>query len=670
MTPRARFAAAIAEAVRPDPRLRVSEWAAQHRRLPPDSPEPGPWRNERTPYLVDIMDTMSPGSPFREGWVMKGHQLGGSASGENFVGSAICGAAGSILMVFATLEDARQWELQRFDPMRTATAELRRRVKDPRSTGSDNTKLRKRFPGGVLRLVGANRVGALKSTTIRYVKFEEPDEYVADLEEQGNPIALAKKRTSNYGTKAKIYGDGTPTIDGRSAIQREHGRGDRRVWHAPCPHCGEFQPFEWKRFKWPDGDPDSVVMHCRECGVGASEVEWKAGSYARRPGMTEDEARAEGLAHWRATNPKAERGVASWHMPSMMAPVGWRPWTRLAAEYDEALEDERKGDADARKTFANNEEGVPWSEALYTELNAEKLRARREDYPQMTCPRGGLVLVGAVDTQDNRFEVEIRAYGRGDESWGVQHAVIYGSPSAAETKLKLRELLETPVRHESGQMMRIDAVAIDAGGHHDADVKLFCREAQARGRHWFAIRGAKPYDAPPLGKARNEEINWKGKPVPGGAVVRYVGTQRVKNLLYNRLTESTAAGPGCVHWPLDYPDDYFDQLVAERRELRRDKNGNKAFWWVKTAARNEGWDLLVYGWAAFLYAMQGRHAEKIWRDREALYGATATQMDLLTAAPGSGAGELASQPAPVVVAAADLAPVGRRRRVISNGVRV
>jgi len=32
-----------------------------------------------------------------------------------------------------------------------------------------------------------------------------------DLDQQGSPIELAKSRTSNFGRKAKIYGDGTPT---------------------------------------------------------------------------------------------------------------------------------------------------------------------------------------------------------------------------------------------------------------------------------------------------------------------------------------------------------------------------------------------------------------------------------------------------------------------------
>ena len=44
----------------------------------PYTPEPGPYKNARTPYLIDIQLTMSPGSPWREGWWIKPHQVGGS----------------------------------------------------------------------------------------------------------------------------------------------------------------------------------------------------------------------------------------------------------------------------------------------------------------------------------------------------------------------------------------------------------------------------------------------------------------------------------------------------------------------------------------------------------------------------------------------------------------
>ncbi len=63
--------------IRPDPLLTVSEWADQYRVLSSvDSGEPGPWRTDRTPYLKEIMDCLSPSSPIERTILMKAAQTG------------------------------------------------------------------------------------------------------------------------------------------------------------------------------------------------------------------------------------------------------------------------------------------------------------------------------------------------------------------------------------------------------------------------------------------------------------------------------------------------------------------------------------------------------------------------------------------------------------------
>jgi phage terminase large subunit GpA-like protein len=356
--------------------------------------------------------------------------------------------------------------------------------------------------------------------------------------------------------------------------------------------------------------------------------------------LSEEEAAAQGFAHFKPTAP-GEPGVASWHLPSLIAPLGWRAWTQLAADWIAA-----QGDEDALKAFVNNELGECWRDTVRSEVGADALMKRAEQYDLMTCPQKGLVVVAAVDTQDNRLAIEIRAYGRGEESWGVFHGEIYGNPAAPELWQKLTQMLEAPIAHASGQIIRVDAAAIDAGGHHQEDVLAFCRNAKLRGKHWFAIRGARAYDAPKLGKPRALEFTYKGKPVPGGGDVRFLGTQSIKNLLDGRLrqfTDVATAGAGFVHFPVGYTPDYYKQLRSERREWRRDTQGNKALWWVKGAERNEAWDLLVYGYAAFLYVISGRHSEVVWREREKVYGVT-PQLDMLE--PRASSAQDATTPAP------------------------
>ena len=68
-------ALAAAEGARPDPLLTISEWSDSYRTLSQRaSAEPGAWRTDRTPYLREIMDCLSPSSPVETVVLMKGAQ--------------------------------------------------------------------------------------------------------------------------------------------------------------------------------------------------------------------------------------------------------------------------------------------------------------------------------------------------------------------------------------------------------------------------------------------------------------------------------------------------------------------------------------------------------------------------------------------------------------------
>ena len=72
----------------PDPLLTVSEWADCYRVLSQRaSSEPGRWRTDRTPYLKEIMDCLSPASPFQRVVFMKGAQVGATEGGASLTRS-------------------------------------------------------------------------------------------------------------------------------------------------------------------------------------------------------------------------------------------------------------------------------------------------------------------------------------------------------------------------------------------------------------------------------------------------------------------------------------------------------------------------------------------------------------------------------------------------------
>lgn len=122
--------------VEPDSYMPVSEWADKYRVLSSKSAsEPGRWRTDRTPYLKEIMDCLSPKSPIQKVVFMKGAQIGGTECGNNWLGYVMHKAPGPIMAVSPTVEMAKRNSKQRIDPLIEDCPELKK-------TGGSGT-----FPG-------------------------------------------------------------------------------------------------------------------------------------------------------------------------------------------------------------------------------------------------------------------------------------------------------------------------------------------------------------------------------------------------------------------------------------------------------------------------------------------------------------------------------------------
>ena len=147
----------------------MSQWAEKNRRLSPESSaEAGPWRNERTPYLVDIMDAFTD-PKVNKLTVVAASQVGKSEVELNIIGYIIDQDPGSTIYVQPTLDDARKFSRLRIAPMIRDSKPLRKKVSDVKTRDSGNTILQKSFPGGMLTITGSNSPSALASTPARYI---------------------------------------------------------------------------------------------------------------------------------------------------------------------------------------------------------------------------------------------------------------------------------------------------------------------------------------------------------------------------------------------------------------------------------------------------------------------------------------------------------------------
>jgi phage terminase large subunit GpA-like protein len=76
---------------------------------------------------------------------------------------------------------------------------------------------------------------------------------------------------------------------------------------------------------------------------------------------------------------------------------------------------------------------------------------------------GGLVLTAGADVQKDRIDVDVWAWGKGLESWLIDHIVIEGAPRRQTSWSELDAVLNRTWRHETAADLRIQKLAIDMG---------------------------------------------------------------------------------------------------------------------------------------------------------------------------------------------------------------
>lgn len=493
---------------------------------------------------------------------MKSAQVGATELVNNVVGYYIDQDPAPILLLQPTLEMAQAWSKDRLAPMLRDSPTLRGKVKDPKSRNSGNTLLHKTFPGGHITMAGANSPAGLASRPIRVMLGDEVDRYPVSAGTEGDPVNLARKRTTTFWNR-KILLTSTPTIKGASRIEMEFDESDKRYFYVPCPHCDHFQRLIWAQVQWPDGDPARAEYCCAECGALFTDAQRHA---VIRKG------------EWRATGPF--NGRAGFHINELYSP--WSSMAEMARNFLEA-----KKSPETLKTFINTSLGETWEDQGET-VDDTGLMSRREEYTA-AVPAGGLVLTAGIDTQGDRLEVEVVAWGVDEESWNIDYLVLPGDPSQPAVWLALDDALDRTYTHESGTELHIAAACIDSGGHHTQIVYDYCRTRAAR--RVFAIKGVAGPGRPVV------QISRKARGKTARRVDLYtVGVDDAKGIIYARL-RAPEPGPGYCHFPVERQEEYFAQLTGEK-VVTKYYRGFPRKEWVKARARNEALDCRVYGYAA------------------------------------------------------------------------
>lgn len=572
----------------PPPALKVSEWADSYAYLPAGSAEPGRWVTATAEYQRGIMDVFN--DPLIETVIlMMGAQTGKSASFLNVVGYFTDQDPSHIMFVQPTIDDAEKFSKDRIAKMISETPRLKPLFASPRSRDSNNTLLHKEFPGGFIRIPGANAPSGLASTPIRIAIFDEVDKYPSSAGTEGDPVELGIKRTTTYWNR-KVALASTPNIKRESRIEAAFHASDQRYFYVPCPQCEEMQQLSWDNLCWPSPDNGSARHQPEKCyyicSVHGCEI------------VEQDKFEMVRHGSWVATSQSLDGKTAGFHINALYSP--WITWAELIHEFIKATKvAKEQRNTELLKTFVNARLAETWE--LRGERADDSSLAKHKSEYDAEVPTGAMVLTCGVDVQDDRFEIEVWGSGQGNENWSIEYKVLRGNPGQTAIWAELDMYLAKKFRHASGLMLPIRATFIDSGGHHTKQVYDFTRKRATR---WiFASKGVGG-PGQPLTPPRASIL--KGHRTP----LWLVGTDAAKEAIYSNF-KVEEIGPGFCHWPTgyrnekgeliprpEYDPEYFLGITAEELVENPQPNGASKRVWKKRRERNEPLDCRVYALAA------------------------------------------------------------------------
>ncbi len=617
MTYSAELARADRVAWEPADLVSVSQWAEAHRVLSDRvSSEPGPYRMSRVPYLREIHDTMGDDT-IREVVVGAPAQSGKSEMGRNWLGWCCDLQPGPVLIVFPSEASAKENMVERVIPMFSDTPHLAR-LKTGRAW--DLKRGQVTLTTCTMYVGWAGSPQALASRPIRYCLLDEVDKFKRYAGREADPVSLARVRLRTYGNRAKLLLISTPTIPTGTIWRSLQACPDRRIFHVPCPRCGEYAELRWDQVRWDgmeESEADALHRQLSQIAAGLLSATYECDSchalipdVERRSMVDAGEWVSEGY-------PRGERP------PS--ASVGYRipglcsPWTTLTDLVREWLSARLKGLGELQYFF-NSMLGLPFwgadKDGNALEITPEEIYAKGEaGHEPGVVPTWATILVAATDTGYRSFQWVVRAFGRGYRSRLIAYGECATFSELREATLDRRFPVEGGAPAVWPQILCIDSGG--GGANRDSsrteEVYRFALTEPAR------IKPLKGYGGAglPLRPVSTNQHQYRphGGKDPLDVTLSIVDTGYFKDLIAARIQHED---PSVWETMRTIGRDYVMQLSSERRTLierrvRPDGEAREVWRWVPraTGAANHYWDAEVYA-AVGAYMLEADREEPTW----------------------------------------------------------
>jgi phage terminase large subunit GpA-like protein len=601
-------------------RVKPSTFNEENRYLPESvTSMPGYIRYDVNPYMREIIDCCDINSRVREVTVKKGVQITYTTLLESvmlYFMAEVQTLPGMYITADKELAEARIEN--NFLPMieQSGLSHLVRSSDEGNSRKTGKTKNHIQWEkGGYLVPFGAKNANKMRSYSICFMLKDEIDAWPDVVGKDGDPETLTDDRCSGYWERRKIYRGSTPLIKGMSKIDEAYKRGDQRKYMVLCKACGYPQSLRWETvdkktgvvggFQWEikDGvlDLDSVCYCCQKCGEKHYEAD-KERLFSPEHG-----------AHWKPTARPAEPGIRSYHLPAMYSPIGMQPWYKCVSAYLKGFDPVAKKVIDVGKyqVFYNNILGESF-EILGSKVTFMAASAHRRaeykmgeipnEYALRHCGSKILFLTCQVDVHKSNLAVAVMGWAKDSKCFLIhydRYELSEGEDDCGEITSpvwgRLRELIEETVfKASDGTQYRLLLTLIDAG-YASATVTSFCAEYASS---VYPILGR---DRAAKNQTVKEFAEFKTQ---DGTIGYRILVDHYKERLAPVLRREWVPDKGeqkKYHFnaPIDTSDKQIKELTVETRRKKKDDLGRESYEWYRPGnARNELWDLLVYGHAA------------------------------------------------------------------------
>lgn len=590
--------------------LKPSEWAEARRYVPAqNSPLPGPYRFDVTPYWREVVDCLSVDSPIREIAVMKGVQVGATVGIlENAIGYAIEHVRTAPVMLVTADRELAKNRIDSFVIPMLDASHMMHLIKSAdegnrRKTGKTDQKLEWEG-GGFLIPLGAQNANKLRSIPIEWLLGDEIDGWPLMVGKDGDPMKLVRDRTAAFETSRKIVNLSTPTIAGQSKIAEAYERGDQRQYFVCCLQCGFPQVLRWRTQVNETGEVGGIMWETERGRLIHDSVRYVCVNCGHEH-QNADKIRLLSPDHgaeWRPTAESASAHVRSYHLSALYSPVGMQTWAECVEKWLQAwdVENNRMLDSGKLQVFYNNVLGRPYEpkgERVRLEIVSGHRRAAYKfgqipnRFAEEHCGGPVVLLTCAVDVHKDSLPVAVFGWCRERRPILIDYWRFEGNTEQLDdpgTWMRLAELLEQKIyKADDGRRYKIQLTLVDSGYRLD-QAHDFCGGYSVG---VYPVLGRQM----PVGNSRVMEFS-QFETAKGGTafmVTVDIYKDRLSAALRREWSGQGLQPYGHFNAPADVTEKQLRELTVETKLPKPGSKGGYE-WRRPSGAANELWDLLVY----------------------------------------------------------------------------